>query len=865
MRLRLYLLALLVTASCHTSLAQPSASTEPFDLVIRNGTVYDGSGTPPLRLDIGIRGDSIAAIGRLRSASARQVIDASNRAVAPGFINVLSWAATALIHDGRSMSDVKQGVTLEVFGEGHSLGPLNADMKEEIEAEQSDIRYDVTWTTLDEGLQHLVDRGVATNVASFVGATTVREHVLGYDDVDPTPEQLDRMRELVRQAMEDGAMGLGSSLIYVPASFAETEELIALAEVVGEYDGLYISHMRDEGDRLIEAVDELIRIAREGKVRAEIYHLKASRPHNWPKMDSVLAMIEDARGDGLAITADMYTYPASSTGLTIALPGWAREGGHVAMIARLQNPGTRARILDELSMIAADKTLLVNFRNPDLRPLIGQTLAEVADERGVTAGDALLDLIVEDDSRVGVVYFTMSEENLRKQIRRPWVSFGSDGASMAAEGVFIQNSTHPRAYGNFARLLGRYVREEKVIPLEEAVRRLTLLPAENLRLERRGRLTVGHFADVVVFDPEAIHDHATFERPHQYATGVDHVLVNGDLVLFEGRHTGALPGRVVRGPGWTGRQETRWIDRHASRSDNAEAAAQAQGPDGYGRDSVTRNEEKMDAPRDLESRLRAITERFVDAVIAVAVIDPSTGTSVSIHGDRVFHAASTMKVAVMIEAFRQAEEGTLSLDDSLLVENRFRSIVDGSIYSIEDDSDDVIYGRLGTRMSIGDLVEQMITVSSNLATNLLIDRFGADAVQQTIEKMGVRNMRVLRGVEDLRAYERGMNNVATADDLALQLEAIRTGTAVSTGAAAEMRDVLLRQRFNEMIPAGLPEGARVAHKTGFITGIDHDAAIVYPEMGESYVLVVLTEGFENAAESRRAGAEIARVVHEALR
>ena len=623
--------------------------------------------------------------------------------------------------------------------------------------------------------------------------------------------------------------------------------------------------MRDEGDRLIEAVEELIRIAREADVRAEIYHLKASRPQNWPKMDSVLAIIEDARRDGLEITADMYTYPASSTGLTIALPGWAREGGHATMMARLQDLETRARILDQLSMIAADKTLLVNFRNPELRPLIGQTLAEVADARGVSAGETLLDLMVEDDSRVGVVYFTMSEENLRKQMQRPWVSFGSDGASMAAEGVFIQNSTHPRAYGNFARLLGRYVREEQVIPLEEAVRRLTSLPAENLRLHRRGHLAVGYFADVVVFDPETIQDHATFERPHQYATGVHHVLVNGELVLFEGRHTGALPGRVVRGPGWSGRRVPGREVLHETRSGDSDTVGRASGSAARASESPRRSVAAEPTGGDLESRLRAITQRYDDAVIAVSVIDPSTATHISIHGDRIYHAASTMKVAVMIEAFRQAEEGTISLHDSLLVENRFRSIVDGSIYSIEDDSDDVIYGRLGTRMSIRDLIEQMITVSSNLATNLLIERLGADAVQQTIEEMGVRKMRVLRGVEDLKAYERGMNNVATAEDLALQLEAIRTGTAVSPEADSEMRDVLLRQQFNDMIPEGLPEGVRVAHKTGFITGIDHDAAIVYPKSGESYVLVVLTEGFPNSAESRRIGAEIARVVHEALR
>lgn len=820
--IRVLVSAAILSACVSFSYAQPAAA--PFDLVIRNGMVYDGSGTKPLILDVGIRGDSIAAIGGLSTAEARSVIDASGLAVAPGFINMLSWAATALLHDGRSMSDVKQGVTLEVFGEGHSLGPLTEGMKREIEAGQGDIRYEVMWTTLAEGLQHLVETGVSTNVASFVGATTVRENILGSEDVDPTPDQLEQMKSLVRQAMEDGAVGLGSSLPYVPARFAETEELIALTEVVGDYDGLYISHIRDEGDHLIESVSELIRIAREADARAEIYHLKASGASNWPKMDTVLIMIDEARKNGLEITADMYTYPASSTGLTIALPDWARAGGHEAMIARLNDPETRARIRSELSMRPADKTLLVNFRNHDLRHLIGKTLADVASMTATTAEDALLDLIVKDNSRVGVVYFTMTEENLRKQMRQPWVSFGSDGASMAAEGVFIENSTHPRAYGNVARLLGKYVREENVMPLEEAVRRLTSLPADNLRLHRRGRLATGFFADLVVFDPHSIQDHATFDRPHQYATGVEHVVVNGEFVLRDGHHTGALPGRVVRGPGWAPRRTAQ-----------------------------------------LESRIREMTESYGDAEIAVTVIDASTGTRISLQGDRVFHAASTMKVATLIEAFRQAEEGAISLSDSLRVENRFRSILDGSIYSIEDDTDDAIYGRLGTRMSIRDLIGQMVSVSSNLATNLLIDHLGAAAIQGTIDRVGVRHMRVLRGVEDLKAYERGMNNVATSEDLALLLEAIRTGTAVSAEASTEMMEVLFKETFNEMIPRSLPADVRVAHKTGFITGIDHDAAIVYPKRGESYVVVILTEGFDDHASSRRAGAEIARIIHEELR
>lgn len=525
--------------------------TIAYDLVIRNGTIYDGSGAPPFHGDVAMIADTIAAIGAIPEGAAVREIDAAGLAVAPGFINMLSWAAEPLARDGRSMSDIKQGVTLEVFGEGYSLGPLSDAMKRHQADENGG--QETPWTTLGEGLQHLVDRGLSTNVASFVGATTVRIHELGFEDRDPTPEELGRMRHLVRQAMEEGAVGVGTSLIYVPASFAETPELVALARVAAEYDGLYISHIRSEGDRLEEAVEEVFTIAREAGIRAEIYHLKASGRENWPKMGRVIEMIEAARASGLEITADMYTYPASSTGLTVAIPDWAQEGGHSAMIERLTDPAIRERILAELTLRSPEKTLLVHFRNDSLRGLIGKTLSDVAAARGTTPRETLLDLIVEDDSRVGAVYFTMSEDNIRKQIRRPWMSFGSDGGSLAAEGDFLKNGTHPRAYGNFARLLGKYVREEGIITLQEAVRRLTSLPAANLRLERRGRLSAGYAADVVVFDPAEIRDHATFEQPHQYASGMVHVFANGVQVLRDGDHTGAKPGRFVRGPGWTGR------------------------------------------------------------------------------------------------------------------------------------------------------------------------------------------------------------------------------------------------------------------------------------------------------------------------
>lgn len=533
-----------------------------YDVVIRGGTIYDGSGSPPFVGDLAIRGDTIAAIGSLGNARGRVEIDAAGLAVAPGFINMLSWATESLIADGRSQSDIRQGVTLEVFGEGWSMGPLNEAMRREMLERQGDIKYEIPWTTLGEYLEYLVRRGVSTNVASFVGATTVRIHVLGYENRPPTPEEMERMRQLVRQAMEEGALGVGSSLIYAPAFYASTEELIELCKVAAEYGGMYISHIRSEGNRLLEAIDELIRIAREAKIPAEIYHLKAAGRANWPKLDEAIRRIEAARAQGLRITANMYPYTAGATGLDAAMPPWVQEGGHRAWIERLKNPAIRQRVTREmrtptdrwenLYLMAGspENVLLVGFKNEALKPLTGKTLAEVARLRGRSPEDTIIDLVIEDDSRVGAVYFLMSEENVRKQIALPWMSFGSDAESLAPEGVFLKANPHPRAYGTFARVLGRYVREEKIIPLEEAIRRMTSLPAENLKLDRRGRLKVGYFADVVVFDPAKIQDHATYERPHQYATGVIHVFVNGVPVLRNGEHTGATPGRVVRGPGY---------------------------------------------------------------------------------------------------------------------------------------------------------------------------------------------------------------------------------------------------------------------------------------------------------------------------
>jgi len=555
--LRTALMAPVVAGAC-------AAPAPDYDILIRGGTVYDGSGDAPRAADVAIAGDTIAGIGDFASASAGMTVDAAGLAVSPGFINMLSWATESLIVDGRSLSDIRQGVTLEVFGEGNSMGPLNPEMKADMLSRQGDVRFEVPWTSLGEYLDHLVERGVATNVASYIGATTVRVHEVGHEDRPPTPEELGRMQDLVREAMREGALGVGSSLIYAPAFYAETDELIALASAAGEFGGGYISHLRSEGNRLLEAVDELIAIAREAGVRAEIYHLKAAGSDNWAKLDEVIERVERARAGGLEITADMYTYTAGSTGLDAAMPPWIHEGGHAAMIERLRDPATRERIAAEMRtptdewenlLLAAgspDRALLVGFRQDSLKYLTGRTLADVAESRGTGIEETAMDLVVQDDSRVGTVYFMMSEDNVRRQIALPWVSFGSDAGSLAPEEPFVRSSTHPRAYGNFARLLGRYVRDEGIIPLEEAVRKLTSLPAANLRIEGRGRLAPGYSADVVIFDPATIVDHATFEEPHRLATGVRDVFVNGVRVLSGGEPTGATPGRVVRGPGWEG-------------------------------------------------------------------------------------------------------------------------------------------------------------------------------------------------------------------------------------------------------------------------------------------------------------------------
>jgi N-acyl-D-amino-acid deacylase len=552
----LFLLAIIILAACKPSIK--------YDVIIRNGTVYDGSGGDPVVTDIGIVGDSIVALENLDNTSAATEIDAIGMAVAPGFINMLSWATTSLIEDGRSLGDIKQGVTLEVFGEGWSEGPLNDVMKEEITKDQGDIKYDIKWTTLGEYMDYLVEKGVSCNIASYVGATTLRIHELAFENRSPTPEELERMKNLVRTAMEEGALGIGSSLIYAPAFYADTEELIELCKVASEYGGSYISHMRSEGDYFLEAIDELMRISKEANLPAEIYHLKAGGKENWHKMDLALAKIDSARNAGLAITADMYNYIAGATGLDASMPPWVQEGGYDEWSKRLKDLEIRKKIKGEIENKGAgwenlyyaagtpDNLLLVGFKEDSLKYLTGKTLTEVAQLRNQDPVETMMDLVIQDGSRVGTVYFLMNEENLVKQIKKDYVSFCSDAESEAPEGVFLKSNPHPRAYGNFARLLGKYVREENVISLQEAIRRLTSLPASNIKIKRRGSLAPGFKADVVIFDPNEIRDHATFEKPHQYATGVRDVFVNGIQVLSGGEHTGNFPGRVVRGPGWKG-------------------------------------------------------------------------------------------------------------------------------------------------------------------------------------------------------------------------------------------------------------------------------------------------------------------------
>ena len=537
------------------------AGCTKYDTIIRNGNIYDGTGGKPYPADLAIQGDKIVKIAPNIPERGKEEIDASNMAVSPGFINMLSWATTSLIADGRSLSDIKQGVTLEVFGEGGSMGPLNKQMKEDEKASMGEFKYDIDWTTLGEYLESLERRGISTNVASFIGATTLRIHEIGYEDRPPTDREMENMRNLVRQAMEEGAFGIGSSLIYAPAFYSSTEELIELCKIASDYNGMYISHLRSESNQFLEALEELITISEKAGIRAEVYHLKAGGVKNHYKMDQAIARIDAARKRGLDISTDMYTYIAGATGLDAHMPPWVQEGGYNKWVERLKDPDIRAQVKQEMTidtdewenlgyLAGPDGVLFAGFKNSDLRQYIGKTLKEVADELGKHYADVAMDFVIQDGSRVDVVYFLMSEENVKKQIQLPYMSFGSDAGSLAPEGDFLKYNPHPRAYGNFARLLGKYVREEKLIPLEEAVYKLSGLSADKLKIKDRGYLKKGNFADVVIFDPETIQDHATFSNPHQLATGVLHVFVNGMQVLKDGEHTGKTPGRVVRGPGY---------------------------------------------------------------------------------------------------------------------------------------------------------------------------------------------------------------------------------------------------------------------------------------------------------------------------
>ncbi len=545
-------------------LSRKGINVADYDLILRDGTIYDGSGNRPVHGDVAIKGDRIALVGNVGSATADREIQLNGLAVAPGFINMLSWSVESLIEDGRSQSEIRQGVTLEVMGEGTSMGPMSPAMKASRTRGilgNSHIQYEVEWSTLGEYLDWLEKRGVSTNIASFVGSGTLRTYVMGDNDRPPTEEELEAMADLVRQAMQEGAMGMSAALIYPPAAYASTEELVELAKAVAEYDGMYISHIRNEGSTFVEATQEFLRIVREAKLTGEMYHLKAAGMSNWHKMDEVIKLIDQARAEGLPVTADMYNYEFSGTGLSSCIPPWGHDGGHKDLIARLKDPATRERIKKDMNTPSREwenmfneygptRILLSGFQNDALKHYTGKTLAEVCAERGTAPDETVMDLIVEDNSRIFTMYFCMSEDNLRKQIKVPWVSFCSDAESQAPEGVFLKTNPHPRAYGSFAKLLGKYVRDEKLITLEEAVRRLTSFPAANLKIKERGALKAGYFADVVVFDPAKVQDYATPDKPHQYSTGMVHVFVNGEQVLKDGEHTGAKPGRVVRGPGY---------------------------------------------------------------------------------------------------------------------------------------------------------------------------------------------------------------------------------------------------------------------------------------------------------------------------
>jgi N-acyl-D-amino-acid deacylase len=850
-----------------------TAADLPYDVLIRGGLVYDGTGAAPRRADVAIRGDRIAAIGELRGASARMQIDASGLAVAPGFVNMLSHSETSLIADARSQGEIRQGVTTEIFGEG-SMGPLSPAMKAYRAQRMGDFKYEMPWTTLGEYLQHLEERGIAPNVASFVSAATVREHVIGFENKQPAPEQLERMQELVRREMEEGALGLTTALIYAPAQYAQTEELIALAKVASAHQGIFIAHMRSEGDRLLPAIDEMLRIAREAALPVEIYHLKASGQSNWGKLDQAIAKIERARREGVRITADMYTYPAGATGFDACMPPWALEGGYDALFQRLADEAQRKRIRAEMAQKATtweniceaagtpDKILLVGFRNDALKPLAGKTLAEVARQRGQDWPETVMDLVREDRSRVGVVFFLMSEENVRKQVRLPWVSFGSDAGSLATEGVFLRTSTHPRAYGNFARLLGKYVREEKLIPLQEAVRRLAALPAETLGLQKRGLLKDGYFADVVVFDPSTIADTATFEKPHSYAVGMKHVLVNGVPVLKDGEHTGATPGRALWGRGRR----------------SAVTAAPADDP---GLETLAREVERL--------------SRGSGGVVGLSALHLQTGRRVALRGRERFPMASSFKVPIAVELLRRVDAGEIALDQMVALERADLHPGSGTLSAL--------FNKPGVSLSVRNLLELMLLISDNAATDVLLERAGGgEAVTARMKALGIDGIdvsrptlrliadwaglktlppkrewsaelwgRLFQGVPEAErkaaaeAFDADPRDTATPDAMVELLAKIQKKGLHKPETAELLLDILRRCQTGENRLRGLlPAASIVAHKTGTIGGTTNDVGILTLPQGAGHVAIAVfvKSSTRPVPDREKVIAQLARAVHD---
>ncbi len=864
----------LILAACLITWTGAAFAAEtPYDVLIRGGTLYDGSGGPPRRADVAIRGDRIVAIGTLPGAAARSIIDANGLAVAPGFINMLSHSETSLLADGRSQSELRQGVTTQIFGES-SMGPLSPAMKAYRVLRMGDLKYEMPWTTLAEYLGHLEDRGIAPNVGSFVGAATVREHVIGLEDESPSPAQLEEMKELVRREMEAGAFGVTSALIYAPAQYAKTEELIELSKIASRFSGKFIAHMRSEGDRFLEAIDEMIRIAREASLPVEIYHLKASGQSNWSKLDAAIAKVGAARRDGVRITADMYTYTAGATGFDACLPPWALAGGYDALFERLADPEARRRIRDEMTRPGAawenichaagtpENILLVGFRSEALKPLSGRKLSEVARSRNQEWPETVMDLVREDRSRVGVAFFLMSEENVRRQIKLPWVSFGSDAASMATEGVFLRSSTHPRAYGNFARLLGKYVRDEKLVPLSEAVRRLSGFPAATLGLDRRGLLKDGFFADLVVFDPATITDRATFDKPHQYAVGVRHVLVNGVTVLKDGEHTGALPGRAIWGPG-----------RAASI-----AVAPANDP---GLESLAREVERL--------------SRGSGGVVGFTARHLETGRRVSLRGGERFPMASSFKVPVAVELLRRVDQGERSLDQMTTLRPRDLHPGSGTLSAL--------FTKPGLALSLRNLLELMLLISDNSATDLVLEQAGGGAaVTSRMKALGIDGIDVSRptlqliadwaGLKKLppesewspgvwgpllgavpeaerkaaaAAFDADPRDTATPDAMAELLAKIAAKSLHKAENAELLLDIMRRCQTGEHRLKGLlPEATIVAHKTGTIGGSTNDVGIVTLPQGAGRVAVAafVKSSTRPVADREKVIAQLARAVHD---